>query len=431
MNHKLTPTQWKSFSLINIGTVLEYFDFYIYFNIAFILNNVFFPSSTPYTKSLLLALSFSMSYILRPVGSLILGYIGDIWGRKATILFTTITMSIISLALSCMPTYDQIGCLASIAVLICRAIQGLSSAVELVGARVYVTELLKAPHCYFYATLVRISCDIGTALAMGCSVFFLYLNPEEGWRYVFLLGSGIAIIACISRTQLVESPEFLDAIQSVNMDYKTYIFQLFLRKWNNALAYFAIELRPLVLYFITFIYMGDYLIENYGQTPFQVLKHNFIITLASTVSYLLFSYLTKHIYPLIIMKVMSFASLFFFLFLPYFISLTESIDHILIIQALSWALNINGIGVPIFVRGFPVIGRYTIVGVIFSLARAFAAITTSYACVWLASKFEFMGITLLIILITGIHLLGLYKFVPCEEDRWIQANWKKRFSLHK
>ncbi len=428
---QISKDQQDSLWLINIGTAMQYFDFYTYVHISLILNDIFFPASDPYTRSLLLALSFSMAYLLRPVGSLLLGYLGDRWGRKSTIIVSTLIMSASTFTLGCMPTYQQIGYLAPIAVLICRTLQGMCSSIEVVGTRVYTAELVKAPCCYFYTALTSVASYTGTIIAIGICSIFLYLNPVDGWRYVFYLGSGIVLVGCFARTKLKESPEFLDALSHVNIDDKHYVFRVFVRKWSNVVSYFAIELKTPILFFITFVHMGEYLSTTYGYSANQIIHHNFFILVVSGVIYVLCAFLTRSIYPLTIIKFMSFTLLFFSFFFPSLISLTADAGHVFIIQCVLWGLNITGIGSAIFVRGFPVIGRYTIVGVTYSISRALTAVVTSYACVWLASLFGFMGVTLLLILTIGLHLIGLYKFVPCEEDQWIEAHWKSRFRLNK
>lgn len=422
--YSLTKEQRESLGLINIGTLLEYFDFYTYIHISVVLNNIFFPSSDPYTKSLLLALSFSMAYILRPIGSFVFGFLGDLWGRKVTIIITTLMMSIASFCLGCMPTFEQIGWSASIAVLVCRAVQGMSSAVEVIGARIYISEMIKAPKSYFYTALVSVASDAGTILALGMCSFFLFIRPEDGWRYVFFLGSGIAVVGSIARTRLRESPEFLEAIKKISLHkQKKKVLMTFSHNWRNVIAYFCIELRTPILFFISFIQMGEYLSQHYGYTPTQIIHHNLLITILSAAVYLGSAILTQYIYPLKIMKGAAFCLLGFSFFFPYLISQSHSVFEIFWIQAIPWALNITGIGAAVFMRGFPVIGRYTVIGVSYSIARALGAVTTSYACVWLMAKFGLPGMAGLMVLMVLLHLIGLYLFIPSKEDALLKKNW--------
>lgn len=157
----LKRDQKETIFLLNLGTFLEYFDFKTYIHIAVILNSVFFPVYDSYTSALLAAFSFSMAYLLRPVGSLIFGLLGDLWGRKGNILITTMSMSVASFFLGVMPTYAQTGIKASIGVIVCRVIQGICSAVEVTGASIYLTETIKGPRSYFFTALVWLSVGMG------------------------------------------------------------------------------------------------------------------------------------------------------------------------------------------------------------------------------------------------------------------------------
>jgi hypothetical protein len=126
------------------------------------------------------------------------------------------------------------------------------------------------------------------------------------------------------------------------------------------------------------------------------------------------------------MKVASFCLLAFSFFFPYLIHNAHSVFEIFWIQSIPWALNITGIGAAIFMRGFPVIGRYTVIGVSYSIARALGAVTTSYACVWLMAKFGLPGMASLMVIMVLFHIFGLYLFTPNPEDLNIKKTWERK-----
>ncbi len=426
-NFSISKGQRESLGLINIGTFLEYFDFKVYIHVTVILNVLFFPKTDPYTQSLLMALSFSMAYLLRPLGSLLFGFLGDIWGRKTNIIITTLMMSIASFVLGCMPTYDQVGWIAPLAVIICRAVQGISSGVEIIGAIVYTAELVKAPRNYFFSALIGVAAEFGTLFSLLLCTALLTLRPEDGWRYVFFIGSGIAVIGSIARTRLKESPEFLKAIQKAkkNGGAKSFIFRAFTEYKSNTLNYFLLELRGPFLFFLAYISLSELLARNYGYTPTQIIRHNLFISLASFSSYICFVFIARYIHPLRLLKRIGFVLLAISIVMPFVINDNSSIKVIFLMQALIASLNITGIADAIFTRGFPVIGRYTVMGVSYSLARAFAACGTSYGCVVIASKYGFLGVSVMMALIMTLHLIGVYRFVPCKEDRLIEESWRR------
>lgn len=116
----LNREQKEAIGLLQVGTFLEYFDLMLYVHMAVLLNELFFPKTDPHTTALLSAFAFCSTYVLRPFGALIFGYIGDNIGRKATVIITTTIMSISCIIMANLPTYAQIGIAASWIVTICR-----------------------------------------------------------------------------------------------------------------------------------------------------------------------------------------------------------------------------------------------------------------------------------------------------------------------
>lgn len=141
----LTKEQKEAVGLLSIGTFLEYFDLMLFVHMAVLLNDLFFPKTDPFTASLLAAFAFCSTYLLRPIGALIFGYIGDNIGRKHTVIITTLMMSGSCVVMSVLPTYAEIGITVSYTIIICRIIQGMSSMGEIIGAQVYLSEIVKRP----------------------------------------------------------------------------------------------------------------------------------------------------------------------------------------------------------------------------------------------------------------------------------------------
>ena len=130
----LSREQNEAICLLQVGTFLEFFDLMLYLHMAVLLNDLFFPKTDPHTAALLSAFAFCSSYLLRPIGALILGYIGDHVGRKATVIVTTLMMAVSCIIMANVPTYEQIGIVATWVVIVCRIFQGLSSMGEVIGA---------------------------------------------------------------------------------------------------------------------------------------------------------------------------------------------------------------------------------------------------------------------------------------------------------
>jgi len=148
MAKKLVKQQKEAIALLSFGTLLEYFDLMLYVHLSVLLNDLFFPKTDPMMAKLLGATAFCMTFVLRPAGGYIIGRIGDVIGRKATIYITTFIMAGTCVTMAALPTYEEVGIWATVMILLCRMFQGFSSLGEVIGAGVYLFETLKSPHKY-------------------------------------------------------------------------------------------------------------------------------------------------------------------------------------------------------------------------------------------------------------------------------------------
>ena len=132
----LTREQKEAVGLLSIGTFLEYFDLMLYVHMAVLLNELFFPKTDPDTASILSAFAFCSTFVFRPFGALIFGWLGDNISRKATVVITTALMAFSCILMANLPTYSQIGIAASWLITICRILQGMSSVGEIVEPKI-------------------------------------------------------------------------------------------------------------------------------------------------------------------------------------------------------------------------------------------------------------------------------------------------------
>ena len=187
MNDKLTKQQKTAVFLLSIGTLLEYFDLYLYVHMSVLLNELFFPKADPFIAKILGATAFFSTYFLRPIAGYIIGKIGDSFGRKFTIMLTTFIMAVSCLIIIFTPTYAEIGFTASIMIILSRMLQGFSSLGELMGAQLYLTEMLKTPVRSVMSGVVIFTARIGGFLALATAS--IVLSVELNWRWAFGVGS--------------------------------------------------------------------------------------------------------------------------------------------------------------------------------------------------------------------------------------------------
>lgn len=203
----LNREQKEALGLLQIGTFLEYFDLLLYIHMAVLLNELFFPKADPHTASLMAAFAFCSTYVMRPIGALIFGWLGDNIGRKSTIIITTVMMSLSCIVMANLPTYAQIGITATWVVTLCRIAQGMSSMGEIIGAQIYIAECIPRPASYPAVAFVSVAANLGGMVAVGIAA--LVTSSGLNWRTAFWIGAIVALVGAVARTRLRETPDFL------------------------------------------------------------------------------------------------------------------------------------------------------------------------------------------------------------------------------
>ena len=212
-----SKTIWQVITASSVGTVIEWYDFYIFGSLAAIIGPVLFGQSGDFTKSLLGALAiFGVGFVVRPFGALFFGRIGDMIGRKYTFLVTLLIMGGATFLTGLVPSYDKIGWLAPAIVLILRIFQGLALGGEYGGAATYVAEYAPDTKRGYYTSFIQITATGGLILSILVIVVTRKTLGEAafkdwGWRIPFLLSGILVIASYYIRRKLHESPLFAQA----------------------------------------------------------------------------------------------------------------------------------------------------------------------------------------------------------------------------
>jgi MFS transporter, MHS family, shikimate and dehydroshikimate transport protein len=196
-----------------IGTMIEWYDFLIYGTAAALaFNTLFFPSFDPFVGTLAAFGSYAVGFVTRPLGGAIFGHFGDKIGRKTMLMLTMMIMGAGTFLIGCLPTYEQIGVWAPIALILMRLLQGIGIGGEWGGATLMVIE--HAPHGKrgFFGSLVQVGFPLGVATSTG--VFLLVTQMPErsflawGWRIPFLVSIILVGVGLFIRLRLSETPAF-------------------------------------------------------------------------------------------------------------------------------------------------------------------------------------------------------------------------------
>ncbi|ATW04745.1 MFS transporter [Sphingorhabdus sp. YGSMI21] len=210
------PTQ-KEIRLViaasSAGTIFEWYDFFIYGTLFYIIGPTFFPSGNPTLEILMVWATFAIGFGFRPVGAILFGFLGDKLGRKYTFLVTVTLMGIATAGVGLIPSAETIGLAAPLIVIFLRILQGLALGGEYGGAAIYVAEHAPTNKRGYYTSYIQASVAGGFVLSIGVILACRFLIPEQafndwGWRVPFLLSIILLAISLWMRLKLNESPVF-------------------------------------------------------------------------------------------------------------------------------------------------------------------------------------------------------------------------------
>jgi len=418
----LTREQKEAVGLLSIGTFLEYFDLMLFVHMAVILNELFFPKHDPYISSLLASFAFFTTYLMRPIGALIFGYIGDNIGRKYTVIITTFLMALSSLTMFFLPTYAQIGITASWLVTICRMIQGMSSMGEIIGAVLYLTESIKEPKNYVPVALIRVLPALSTFAALGVAA--ISIKYGLNWRIAFLVGALVALVGSVARSALRETPDFVDAKKRLIIG-KTKIRHPKIDK-KLAFSYFFLECTWPLWVYIVYIYCANALKNDFSYSASEIIEHNLKISLAGLLSCFVVIYFTKRIHPIQIMKFIISIFILFFPPIIYLLASDYSIINIVILQYFMIIFTPTTVpGDPVILKHFPILKRFLTTSMLYAISRIVIYFFTSFGTLYFTQRFGVYGLLIIIIPTVIAYLYGLNTFIQLEKE---VGNYPKKTS---
>ncbi len=203
---------WKVIAASSVGTLIEWYDFYIFGSLATIISEKFFPPGNPTAAFLATLATFAAGFIVRPFGALFFGRLGDIIGRKYTFLLTLMLMGGSTFLIGLVPSYENFAG-APMVILLLRLLQGLALGGEYGGAATYVAEHAPAGRRGYFTSWIQTTATLGLFVSLIVIISTQQLLTKEsyndwGWRLPFLLSIILVIISIIIRMKMKESPLF-------------------------------------------------------------------------------------------------------------------------------------------------------------------------------------------------------------------------------
>lgn len=244
--HTPAPTSliWRVIGAASAGTLIEWYDFYLFGSLATILGAKFFPGDDPTAGFLKTLAIFASGFIVRPFGAIVFGRLGDLVGRKYTFLVTLLLMGGSTFLIGLLPGYEQIGVLAPLALTLLRLVQGLALGGEYGGAATYVAEHAPDARRGFYTSFIQTTATLGLFASLGvilaCRQWLGKDAFEDwGWRIPFLLSILLVILSYWIRIRMEESPLFAKAKSTGNLS-RNPIAESFARPENRRLVLIAL-----------------------------------------------------------------------------------------------------------------------------------------------------------------------------------------------
>jgi MHS family proline/betaine transporter-like MFS transporter len=370
-----------------IGNVLEWFDFAVYGYFASIIGRQFFPQSSPSAQLLLSFAVFAIGFGARPIGSLVLGMVGDRIGRRALLILSIALMGCATLLIGLLPTYDTIGVAAPVLLVILRLIQGFSVGGEFTGSMVYTTESSAASMRGLLSSSTAAGTTLGFILGSGSAwLVHTLLGADEvaawGWRIPFIASFIFFVVGWLLRRGLDETAEGLQAATK-----RPALIPSLLADWRPMVQTFGIVAMTNAAYYLTFTFAVERRTSQAGAGSTFLLA-NTLILFVVLIAKPLGGWLSDHagrrrlmlsltmatmilVYPALRLMVYGSPAQFMF-------------GQALLAVPLGMALGLQG---AMLVEIFPLRTRVTSMSFAYSVTLALAGGTAPLVSAWLVERF--------------------------------------------
>ncbi|MFZ9464080.1 MAG: MFS transporter, partial [Vulcanococcus sp.] len=259
-----------------LGNALEWYDFAVYGYVASALGEAFFPAEATALRTLAAFGVFAVGYLMRPVGSLVLGPLGDLLGRRLMLRLSILIMGLSSLAIGLLPSHAQIGISAGILLILLRMLQGFSVGGEFTGSITYATEAAGRGQAGLLSSLAVAGGLLGFSLGSLTAALIGWGIGEQamadwGWRVPFLLGAAVAVLGLWMRRAMPETlpPELPDSVTRDGTTLGGAILQRLQQvalQWRLVLRVIGLVSFANVIFYLAFVYLVDATGQQLGSS---------------------------------------------------------------------------------------------------------------------------------------------------------------------
>jgi MHS family proline/betaine transporter-like MFS transporter len=261
-----------------VGNILEWYDFGVYGYLVSTISQLFFPSDNPTASQLATFAVFGVGFVMRPVGSVLFGIYGDRHGRRKALSSVIFLMAFSTLAIGLLPTYQQIGVLAPVLLVVIRLLQGLSAGGEWGGSTAYIVEFAPEGRRGFLGSWQQVSVGGGFLLgSLSAALLTQALSRDAllawGWRIPFILGVLVGLLGAYLRWRLDDTPKYT-AIEEHGEVSDSPLVEALTAHREETLTVFGLTLHNTVAYYIPIVYMTSYIVKEAKLAPSSALWIN-------------------------------------------------------------------------------------------------------------------------------------------------------------
>lgn len=374
-----------------IGSIFEIFDFLSFALLTPILASVFFPSSLDNKAVWFTYITIAISYLLRPIGGIILGHLGDKYGRKSVFSISILLMSVPSLIIGLLPTYAQIGYAATVLLMIMRILQGFSVGGEVPGSITYIAEKFKSINYFFACAWITFGANFAVATgSQGIKLLTTYTSAEFmhsiGWRIPFIFGSLLTIVGFYIRKSISESEAFKE-IQKQKSHEKIPLVQLWQGYKYPVITGILLSVIVSMTTGIFHVFLPNLFVTYFHFELSQTAGVSSVGAITMALASLFFAYMTKYIRPIIILRSALITLVVIFAAIANNNINLGQIDNLYFwVIMISFVLaGINGLFFAILADLFPTRIRYSGIALSYNLATILGA---ALAPLWSSSILE-------------------------------------------
>lgn len=386
---------YKSIISSSLGNLLEWYDFGLFAVFSPLFSRLFFPTEDPHVALIMTFTVLAIGFLCRPIGALIFGYMGDKTGRAKTLRMSVLMISIPTLLIGFLPTYQSVGIAAPILLTSIRIWQGISLGGEYSGNLIYLTESapnkLRATVTSLAGTGANLGILLATVVSAACSYFFSDAAFQSyGWRLPYVVSGFLSIFIYYTRLNMQETKIF-DQLKKENKLAKNPIKVVLKDNIPQVLRTIGLVCMGSTFYYLCFIYMPTFLIQN---LHFSLAKASTVMTFcigAMIILVPLSGYIADHINrrKMLLFNVAMIAIVtlpgFYFLLKEYVFYIFIVLAVFTVVSSLEQATTSVAV-----VENYPTPARYTGLSLGYNIGNAIFGGTAPLICEWLITETQFV-----------------------------------------